>query len=193
LRQGNENKEVAVYRYVTEGSFDAYMWVRRDSRLFDCVAWQRSLPTPAVPSAVAYRHLRRQQWRCGKLSRQRTPTRWVQNGTARCPLSCQHQGGSGARLGGMTNKCEPTINLVKAGQAKGADKPGPKGMQSVAPLHIRSTRTGRLPGESWGLTHRVRQAEHGKPVSLPHQRQADRKESRWRCGQEIPEKANADL
>jgi hypothetical protein len=26
LRQGNENKEVAVYRYVTEGSFDAYMW-----------------------------------------------------------------------------------------------------------------------------------------------------------------------
>jgi len=26
LRQGNENKEVAVYRYVTKGSFDAYMW-----------------------------------------------------------------------------------------------------------------------------------------------------------------------
>jgi N12 class adenine-specific DNA methylase len=26
LRQGNENQEVAVYRYVTEGSFDAYMW-----------------------------------------------------------------------------------------------------------------------------------------------------------------------
>lgn len=26
LRQGNENTEVAVYRYVTEGSFDAYMW-----------------------------------------------------------------------------------------------------------------------------------------------------------------------
>ena len=26
LRQGNENKEVQVYRYVTEGSFDAYMW-----------------------------------------------------------------------------------------------------------------------------------------------------------------------
>jgi len=26
LRQGNENVEVAVYRYVTEGSFDAYMW-----------------------------------------------------------------------------------------------------------------------------------------------------------------------
>jgi N12 class adenine-specific DNA methylase len=26
LRQGNENKQVAVYRYVTEGSFDAFMW-----------------------------------------------------------------------------------------------------------------------------------------------------------------------
>lgn len=26
LRQGNKNEEVAVYRYVTEGSFDAYMW-----------------------------------------------------------------------------------------------------------------------------------------------------------------------
>jgi hypothetical protein len=26
LRQGNENEEVAVYRYVTEGTFDAYMW-----------------------------------------------------------------------------------------------------------------------------------------------------------------------
>ena len=25
LRQGNENEEVAIYRYVTEGSFDAYM------------------------------------------------------------------------------------------------------------------------------------------------------------------------
>lgn len=26
LRQGNENKEVCIYRYVTEGSFDAFMW-----------------------------------------------------------------------------------------------------------------------------------------------------------------------
>jgi len=26
LRQGNENEEVAIYRYVTEGSFDAFMW-----------------------------------------------------------------------------------------------------------------------------------------------------------------------
>ncbi|WP_422929711.1 DEAD/DEAH box helicase family protein [Singulisphaera sp. PoT] len=26
LRQGNQNEEVAIYRYVTEGSFDAFMW-----------------------------------------------------------------------------------------------------------------------------------------------------------------------
>src|SRR6185369_4321656 len=26
LRQGNENAEVAIFRYVTEGSFDAYIW-----------------------------------------------------------------------------------------------------------------------------------------------------------------------
>ena len=26
LRQGNQNKEVSIYRYVTEGSFDAFMW-----------------------------------------------------------------------------------------------------------------------------------------------------------------------
>ena len=26
LRQGNSNEEVAIYRYVTEGSFDAYIW-----------------------------------------------------------------------------------------------------------------------------------------------------------------------
>src|SRR2546430_8491962 len=92
-------------------------------------------------------------------------------------------GGRGARLGGMTNRCEPTINLVNDEQAKGADKPGPKGMQSAVPLHIGSTRTESLPGKSWGLTHRVTQAEHGKPVSSPRQRQADRKEGRWGCGQ----------
>ena len=26
LRQGNENKEIQIYRYITEGSFDAYSW-----------------------------------------------------------------------------------------------------------------------------------------------------------------------
>lgn len=30
IRQGNRNKEVHIYRYVTEGTFDAYLWVRHE-------------------------------------------------------------------------------------------------------------------------------------------------------------------
>jgi hypothetical protein len=30
IRQGNENSEVSIYRYVTKGTFDAYSWVRRE-------------------------------------------------------------------------------------------------------------------------------------------------------------------
>ncbi|MGI8438177.1 MAG: helicase-related protein, partial [Chthoniobacterales bacterium] len=32
LRQGNENEFVSIYRYVTEGSFDAYMWQTMESK-----------------------------------------------------------------------------------------------------------------------------------------------------------------
>ena len=32
LRQGNENEQVSIYRYVTEGSFDAYMWQALESK-----------------------------------------------------------------------------------------------------------------------------------------------------------------
>ena len=30
IRQGNQNKRVFVYNYVTEGTFDAYLWVRHE-------------------------------------------------------------------------------------------------------------------------------------------------------------------
>ena len=30
IRQGNENDEIAVYRYITKSTFDAYNWVRRE-------------------------------------------------------------------------------------------------------------------------------------------------------------------
>ena len=30
LRQGNQNKKVKIFRYVTENTFDAYMWVRHE-------------------------------------------------------------------------------------------------------------------------------------------------------------------
>jgi hypothetical protein len=167
--------------------------VRRESRLLDRLAWLRnldqtcgsvrsSLPTPALTVMA--------EWEAVGTT---YPDPLGPEHTARCLLSCQHQGGRGARLGGRTNRCEPAINLVKVEQAKGADKPGPKGTQSAASLHIGGTRTRRLPGKSWGLTHRVTPAEHGKPVPLPHARQANRKGGRWGCGQEISEKANAGL
>ena len=31
IRQGNKNKQVYVYNYVTEGTFDAYLWVRHEA------------------------------------------------------------------------------------------------------------------------------------------------------------------
>lgn len=49
LRQGNENEEVAIYRYVTEGSFDAYMWQALETKarfiahyVADLVMWPRA-------------------------------------------------------------------------------------------------------------------------------------------------------
>lgn len=30
LRQGNENDEVSIFNYITEQTFDAYLWVRRE-------------------------------------------------------------------------------------------------------------------------------------------------------------------
>ena len=65
LRQGNENAHVGIYRYVTEGSFDAFMWVRRESCAFDRVTWPQgpdhtcgsvrsSLSTRAPPAMTGY-------------------------------------------------------------------------------------------------------------------------------------------
>ena len=30
LRQGNQNEKVKIFRYVTENTFDSYMWVRHE-------------------------------------------------------------------------------------------------------------------------------------------------------------------
>ena len=30
VRQGNENEEVSIYRYITENTFDSYLWVRHE-------------------------------------------------------------------------------------------------------------------------------------------------------------------
>jgi len=53
LRQGNENKEVAIYRYVTEGSFDAYMWQALETKarfishyVVEFIMWRLTSPPP---------------------------------------------------------------------------------------------------------------------------------------------------
>ena len=48
-RRGNGNKKVHVFRYVTEGTFDAYLWVRHAVAQINRLAQTK----PAVPSAVA--------------------------------------------------------------------------------------------------------------------------------------------
>ncbi|SFH15176.1 Helicase conserved C-terminal domain-containing protein [Enterocloster clostridioformis] len=30
LRQGNENEEISIFNYITENTFDAYLWVRHE-------------------------------------------------------------------------------------------------------------------------------------------------------------------
>ena len=48
LRQGNENKKVYIYRYITEGSFDAYSWQLLETKqrfisgLLSCSLTERS-------------------------------------------------------------------------------------------------------------------------------------------------------
>ena len=33
IRQGNENKEVDIYHYITKGSFDNYLWATQENKL----------------------------------------------------------------------------------------------------------------------------------------------------------------
>jgi hypothetical protein len=73
------------------------MWVRRESRLFDCEARLDAVTTPAVPSAVAYRRVRCQQWRGAEPSRQCNPT-MRSSGTLRS-ASCPASAKAGAVLG----------------------------------------------------------------------------------------------
>jgi len=49
VRQGNKNPTVHIYRYVTEGTFDSYLWVRHAVAQINRLAQTK----PAVPSAVA--------------------------------------------------------------------------------------------------------------------------------------------
>jgi hypothetical protein len=56
LRQGNENKEVAIYRYVTEGSFDAYMWQALETKARFIARSSPATTPPAAPRTSAARN-----------------------------------------------------------------------------------------------------------------------------------------
>jgi SNF2 family DNA or RNA helicase len=58
LRQGNENKDVAIYRYLTEGSFDAYMWQALETKarfishyVVEFMMWRLITPPPLTRAA----------------------------------------------------------------------------------------------------------------------------------------------
>ncbi len=57
LRQGNDNEEVSIYRYVTEGSFDAYMWQALETKarfiahnVAGLLMWPASFPSVVLRS-----------------------------------------------------------------------------------------------------------------------------------------------
>ena len=55
LRQGNDNEEVAIYRYVTEGSFDAYMWQALETKARFISQVMTGETPPAAPRTSAAR------------------------------------------------------------------------------------------------------------------------------------------
>lgn len=56
LRQGNENPEVAIYRYVTEQSFDSYMWQTLEIKSLLTNQICRAGPAYARPTTSAARN-----------------------------------------------------------------------------------------------------------------------------------------
>ena len=81
---------------------------------------------------------------------------------------------SGSRLNGMVNICELRINIVKYNKPKMLDTGfNQKGEQSDNLLNFGVTRTIALPVKLQYLTHSfVTYTEHGKPVSLPANRES---------------------
>ena len=99
----------------------------------------------------------------------------------------------GGGLDSMANICEPMINLVKPKWLKMLISHNQNGNMAgcLCPYwrHTDDTPSGK----SRSLTCPVNEREHGKPVSLPGNRQVNRKEHLQGCGQKKSEKANASL
>jgi hypothetical protein len=146
LRQGNKNSTVQIFRYVTEGSFDAYMWVRREvvqvivhyeettiDRTCDSVRSRIAAPARLVTiglEAAATTPLR--------LRARRRPRGSLRN--------CQRQRGWRARLDDMPNTCELPQASLRSEQAKDADRLEPKGSAVGCPSPEGGTRTYRTAG-----------------------------------------------
>ena len=56
LRQGNDNEEVAIYRYVTEERFDAYMWQALETKANLSARSSPATTPPAAPRTSAARN-----------------------------------------------------------------------------------------------------------------------------------------
>jgi len=67
----------------------------------------------------------------------------------------------------MVNICELSANRRHPQQAKDADRLGPKRYAIGTGTQTFPVVDKRLPADREDLTHFGRQAEHGKPVSLP--------------------------
>ena len=52
IRQGNENKEVDIYHYITKGSFDNYLWATQENKL----RYIKQIMTSKEPIRAAERH-----------------------------------------------------------------------------------------------------------------------------------------
>jgi hypothetical protein len=146
LRQGNKNPVVSVFRYVTEGSFDAYMWVRREvaqvivhyeettiDRTCDSVRSRIAAPARLVTvglEAAATTPLR--------LRARRRPRGSLRNR--------QRQRGWRARLDDMPNTGELLQASLRSEQAKDADRLEPKGSAVGCPSPEGGTRTYRTAG-----------------------------------------------
>ena len=74
------------------------------------------------------------------------------------------------------------LNLVRRNRLKVLISLNQNGVRSVVLFSYGNTRTTGSPGNSRNLRHRVNDTEHGKPVLLPCEWQANRKERRGRCG-----------
>ncbi len=145
------------------------------SRIVDClVEWTSSNQTCCAVSSSLLAHAPGVIAGC-EAARTMYPGASQEN-AAKQSLVCQHQGGSGARLDGKVNSGESVINLVKRNRLKVLISLNQNDVRWVVPFSHRNTRTIMPSGNSRNLRHRVNNTKHGKPVVLPCEWQANRKE-----------------